>query len=190
MDLRVGTKTPRTLNGNALASAYTHSATLSVDVTAPTVTAYSVDQSSLTLTFSETMDSGKAATEHLRCAGGRQQPQRKLLHAVRHHGGADPGFGRDPGSEPSPSPTPRRGTGTVLEDAAGNPLANISATSVSNVTDTTVPTVTFKLGTNHADEHGHPSPAQDDNIVLEFSEPVYSDSSQDRVHGRRARRAS
>ena len=175
MDLRVGTNS-EDKGGNAIASAYTHSATLTVDATAPTVTAYAVDQSTLTLTFSETMDSGKAATSafDVQVAGSARSVSSYTLSGTAATMTLASAVSQtDSVTFAYTAP----GSGTVLADAAGNPLANITATNVPNGTDTTAPSVTFKLGTSTLASTGFFEGASD-NIVLEFNEPVYSDNAQ------------
>ena len=168
-EFHVGTNTEDRA-GNRLSSAYTQSTKLKIDNTIPTVTAFSVDGSTLTLTFSENMNTTSkpansqyslttslgSATSVSSYSISSNKATFTLLNAVAQGAVVTMSY-----TQPATN---------KLVDLAGNVLAAFSSKSVTNVTDTTAPTVTFSQ-TASSTVSGKAE------LKLTFSEKVYSDTS-------------
>ena len=164
-DFRVGTNT-EDLGGQRLASKYTHLTKLVVDNTAPTRSSATVDRNSLVLTYNENLDTGSvpAATSFSLNTG---QPS---VSSVAISGKtATLTLASNVADDATVTLSYTAPATNKLQDAAGNPAANFSAISVTNNTDTVVPTVTLAPAAS-ATVSGKAK------LTLTFSEPVYSDN--------------
>ena len=181
-DFRVGTATADTApTPNRLAAKYTHQTKLVVDTTAPTLSTAAVSGTTLTVTFSENMDtssSAKAAASawDVQVAGSARTVSSYTLSgktATLTLASAATATQTVTVAYDQPS-----GANAKLADLAGNLLATTATGSELTATNNTgKPTVGFKLGTAALTNKLLSNDA-DGNIVLTFSEAVYANSSQ------------
>ena len=177
-DFRVGTDSEDGA-GNALASAYTHTAKLALDNTPPTLDSATVNGSTLTATFSENMDTSSGARAAASAWDVQVAGSARTVSSYTLSGNAatltlaSAADARETVTLAYNQPT---GTDAKLADPAGNLLASTASGSELSVTnstaDTTLPTVTFSPA------NGAVTNANSGNITLTFSEAVYKDASQ------------
>ena len=157
-------------------------ASFTIDTTPPTISSASVNGTALTVTFSENIDTSKKAAESaftVDVSGSNDDPTVSSYTLAGKTATMTLSKAVKQGETVTLRYTQPSGKATKIVDVAGNALATIpsgSAVSVTNNTDTTAPTVTFKLG-NTALTGAVFSNDSDGNISLIFSEPVYADAS-------------
>ena len=157
-------------------------ASFTIDTTLPTISSASVNGTALTVTFSENLDTSKKAAESaftVDVSGSNDDPTVSSYTLAGKTATMTLSKAVKQGETVTLRYTQPSGKATKIVDVAGNALATIpsgSEVSVTNNTDTTAPTVTFKLG-NTALTGTVFSNDSDGNISLIFSEPVYADAS-------------
>ena len=164
-DFRVGTNT-EDLAGNRLAAAYTHLTKLVIDNTAPTRSSATVDRNQLVLTYNENLDTSSVpAASSFSLNTGQPSVSSVAISGKT----ATLTLASNVADDATVTLSYTAPATNKLQDAAGNPAANFSAISVTNNTDTVVPTVTLAPA-NSAKVTGKAK------LTLTFSEPVYSDN--------------
>ena len=157
-------------------------ATFTVDTAAPTLLSAVAVGTTLTATFSEDLDTSKKAAETaftVDISGENSDPTVSSYTLSGKTATMTLSDAVDEGDSLTLSYTQPSGNAAKIADLAGNAMASIpsgSEVSVTNNTDDTAPTVSFKLGDVALTGTVY-SNDSDGNIVLTFSEAVYADGS-------------